>query len=162
MSKESSSAEIASQIINKNVALAAGVGLLPVPVVDFVGISLINLNMLRELADTYGVPFSENLGKTMVASLLAGLGAGRLAVMGVASVAKFLPGLGTAFSAIALPTFAAASTYAIGRVFDIHFRVGGNFFDFNLKSKQEELKYFYEEGRKAALADMEAKAAAAC
>ena len=56
----------------------------------------VQLQMLRRLSEIYGVPFSDNLGKSVIASLAGSVlpaSAATTTAMGVGSVMKGLPGL---------------------------------------------------------------------
>ena len=50
--------ERAQSIVHLNVLWALGVGLVPMPIVDFVGVAGVQLKMLRELAKLDGLGFS--------------------------------------------------------------------------------------------------------
>ena len=56
-------------IVRRNVYWALGVGIVPFPLVDFVGITAVELKMVKELADAYQVKFSENTAKSIITSL---------------------------------------------------------------------------------------------
>ena len=43
--------------------------LVPIPLVDVAAVGGVQLQMLRRLSEIYGVPFSENMGKSVIASL---------------------------------------------------------------------------------------------
>ena len=42
-----------------------GGGLVPIPIVDIAAVGGVQLQMLRRLSEIYGVPFSDNLGKSV-------------------------------------------------------------------------------------------------
>jgi hypothetical protein len=52
------------------------------------------LQMLRKLSDIYGVPFTENRGKSIIASMAGSLlpASATTTAMGAASMVKFIPG----------------------------------------------------------------------
>src|SRR5512134_3725407 len=57
----------------KNHAFGAmGVGLIPLPAADFVALTALQVNLLRKLSRFYGVAFSEDVGKKVVAALIGG------------------------------------------------------------------------------------------
>jgi uncharacterized protein (DUF697 family) len=86
--------------------------------------------MLRRISQIYGVPFAENRGKALIASL-AGSMIPASSGIGAASILKSVPLVGTAISAIAMPALSAGATYAIGMTFIQHFASGGTLLDFN-------------------------------
>ena len=141
--------------VHDNVLLAAGVGLVPVPLVDFVGLTIVNVKMLRVLSETANKPFSDNLGKSIVIALLAGIGIPRLALAGSQSISKWLPVIGPSFATVAMPVFSGGITYAIGQLFAAHLRNGGSCLDFNVTEQQEEMAAAYEEGKASVEAEME-------
>lgn len=124
------------QIIRKNVLWAVGAGAIPVPVADFFAVSAIQLDMLRQISELYGVEFSENEGKSRIATL-AGVSLSRIA----ANLIKFIPGLGSLIGGLTASVVSGASTYAIGEVFQRHFESGGTFLDIDM----DDFKHFYDE-----------------
>jgi uncharacterized protein (DUF697 family) len=95
--------------------------------------------MLRKLSQLYGVPFSENRGKALIASL-AGSAIPATSGIGAASLLKSIPVVGTAISSVVMPTLSAGFTYAIGKVFIQHFSSGGTLLDFNPPDYREFIK----------------------
>ncbi|RTL96346.1 MAG: hypothetical protein EKK32_23190, partial [Bradyrhizobiaceae bacterium] len=87
--------------------------------------------LLARLTKLYGVPYSENLGKSVVGSLMASSGGtfagGALSL----TLVKFVPFIGTACGVIAMPTVLGAYTYALGKVFEAHFEDNGTLLTFN-------------------------------
>jgi uncharacterized protein (DUF697 family) len=99
--------------------------------------------MLRRLSEIYGVPFSDNMGKSVIASLAGSIlpaSTATTAAMGVGSFMKGLPGIGTAIGAITMPVVSAGATYIIGKVFIQHFASGGTLLDFNPPDYREFIK----------------------
>jgi uncharacterized protein (DUF697 family) len=133
-------------IIRTNTYWAAGVGIIPIPIIDFVGITIVNIKMLRELAAHYDVPFNEHLGKSILSGLFSGaLGPG-LAYGSVGSVLRAIPGIGQLFHTVAGPIMAGAVTYAVGKVFLVHFGTGGNLFNFDPEVFKDYFKQQLSEG----------------
>lgn len=99
------------KIIRSHVLWAMGGGLIPIPLVDFAAVTAIQLDMLQQLANHYGVSYSQNQGKRFVSALtgttLASIGA---------SVLKGIPGIGTIFGGVSMSVMSGASTYAVGQV----------------------------------------------
>jgi uncharacterized protein (DUF697 family) len=120
----------AAAIVRSNMGWSAGAGLLPIPGLDIAGIVGVQVNMLRQIAQVYDVPFKANLVKELVGVLISG--GGTVLVGGAAgSLVKALPIVGTVAGMITMPAVAAASTWAIGKVFIRHFESGGTFLDFD-------------------------------
>lgn len=142
----------ATEIINKYVPWSMGAGLVPVPVLDIVALTGIQVKMLSDLSTAYGVEFSENRIKSIVLSLLSSLGTTALAFGALGSTIKAIPGLGTWLGVATLPVFAGATTYALGKVFMQHFESGGTFLNFDtLKAKKAFVETF-EEGKREVVA----------
>ena len=88
----------------------------------------VQIQMLRKLSEIYGVPFSDNMGKSVLASLAGSLipaSTATTTAMGVGSLMKGMPGVGTMVGALTMPAFSAGATYIIGKVFIQHFASGG-------------------------------------
>jgi uncharacterized protein (DUF697 family) len=105
-----------------------------VPLLDVTAIGAVQLQMLRRLAQIYDLPFSENLGKSVLASTVSSFvpaGAAALVAPGFASVLKFVPIVGTTVAALTMPAMAAGATYMLGKVFIQHFVTGGTLLDFD-------------------------------
>jgi hypothetical protein len=73
--------------------------------------------------------------------------------MTLASLAKAVPGLGTATGVITVSVLGGATTYAIGSVFVQHFESGGTLLDFDAKKMRAYFSTKLEEG-KAVAADL--------
>jgi uncharacterized protein (DUF697 family) len=99
--------------------------------------------MLRRLSELYGVPFSENRGKSIIASLAGSVlpaSTATSSAMTVGSLIKGVPGIGWAVGALTMPVFSAGATWVIGRVFIQHFASGGSLLDFNPPDYREFIK----------------------
>jgi uncharacterized protein (DUF697 family) len=134
----------------KRLSLWAGAaGLIPLPVVDLAAVGGVQIEMLRRISKIYEVPFSENSGKALIAGI-AGSMIPASSGMGAASLIKGVPLLGTAVSAVAMPTLSVGATYAIGMAFIQHFATGGTMLDFNPPDYSEFLKPAPRKGPSAA------------
>ena len=122
----------ANRIVKNHVIGSMGLSLVPIPLVDLVALSGIQLKMLHNLAKLYRVPFSENLGKSLIMALVGGVMPTSTAIT-LASFAKAIPGLGTATGMVSVSVLGGATTYAIGSVFTQHFETGGTLLDFDPK-----------------------------
>jgi uncharacterized protein (DUF697 family) len=139
----------AEAIIRSHVLWAMGGGLIPIPLVDFAAVTAIQLEMLQQLAQLYGVNYSRSLGKTFV-SALTGTTIARLG----ASFIKAIPGVGSVIGGASMSIASGASTYAVGQVAISHFSSGGslnNFVDDQVKNAYEAA---YERG-KSYVSDLE-------
>jgi uncharacterized protein (DUF697 family) len=140
----------AKNIVNKHVIVVMGASLVPIPLFDLVALTSVQLKMLYSLAKHYDVPYSRNLGKSLIASLLGGV-MPTSAAMTLASLAKAVPGLGTATGMISVSVLGGATTYAIGSVFMQHFESGGTMLDFDPKKMRAYFSGKLEEGKDVAV-----------
>ena len=143
---EDKSAE-AEELIRKHSYAAAGVGLIPIPWVDFIGLTAIQMKMLYQLSETYKIEFSEDRGKAIIGSLVSGFLPVAIA-QPVASFLKAIPLIGQTTGAITMSILGGSTTYAIGRVFNQHFATGGTFLDLDPSKVKAYLKEQFEVGRK--------------
>ena len=139
----------AQAIVKNHVIGSMGISLVPIPLVDLVALSGIQIKMLHALARLYRVPFSENLGKSLIVSLVGGIMPTSTA-MTLASLAKAIPGLGTATGMISVSVLGGATTYAIGNVFMQHFESGGTLLDFDPKTMRDYFASKLREGKQVA------------
>jgi uncharacterized protein (DUF697 family) len=135
--------ELASKLVDRFSLWSGAAGLIPVPIVDVAAVGGVQIQMLRRLSEIYDVPFTENRGKSIIASLAGSLipaSTATTTAMGVGSLMKGLPGIGTAIGALSMPVFSAGATYVIGKVFIQHFASGGTLLDFNPPDYREFIK----------------------
>jgi len=151
----------ANNLVKDYVIASVALGAVPVPLLDLAGVAAIQLRMIQKLSQLYGKPFSQSLGRSVIASLagsFGGLTAGAVA----GSVVKVVPGIGWALSMAAVPAVAGASTYAIGKVFVKHYEEGGSLVDLDTAKFKAFYHEQFEKGKVLAKqAKEEAKARAA-
>ncbi|MCM5553292.1 YcjF family protein [Pleomorphomonas sp. NRK KF1] len=129
-----------AQRLIKNTAWgSAGLGLVPVPIVDLVAIGGLQVWLVRELAKLHGVPMAGNRIKTLVSALVGG-GAPSLITTGTVSLFKAIPLVGPVLGLALAPSLSGVSTLALGRVFHAHFKTGGTLLDFDA----DKMRAFYE------------------
>ena len=151
----------ATSIVNTYMGWSAGASFIPLPFADLAAVTLVQVKMVSDLAKLYEVPFSRNVVKTIIASLLGSLVPAGVA-RGASSLIKAIPGVGTVLGALTSPVFTTASTYAIGKVFIRHFEAGGNVMNLDPDSIRDHFKSDFEEGvSKASDEPSETKKAAA-
>jgi uncharacterized protein (DUF697 family) len=131
----------------KNHAITAmGVGIVPIPGLDLIALTGVQLSLLRKIGGLYGFTLSDERGKKLLASVLSGYLP--LVIAGpVSSVLKFIPGLGIAAGVLAQSTLAGAATYAVGKLFLQHFESGGTLLDVDSKEMGQKLKQQIQEGK---------------
>jgi len=131
----------------KSYAIAAmGLGLVPVPLVDVVGVIAVQRKMVHALTRLYGVKFLDNIAKTYILSLVSGLLPAALGT-GLSSMVKMLPGVGAIGGAAGVSVFAGGTTIALGRVFTAHFESGGTLLDFKPERMRAQFRREFQRGR---------------
>ena len=128
----------AESIVHKARWWAAGVGLIPFPVVDLAALTTVQVVMLRKLCDLYEVPFSEHWGRNVVSALVGSV---------IPSQLKTIPGVTSLVGILASPGFNLASTHAVGKVFIQHFESGGTLLTFEPARMKNYFREYYESGR---------------
>src|SRR5215216_2405382 len=134
---------LAAQLVDRFSLWSGAAGLVPIPLVDVGAVGGLQLVMLRRLSELYDIPFSENRGKSIIASLAGSVlpaSTATTSAMTVGSIIKGLPGIGWAVGALTMPVFSAGATYIMGKVFIQHFASGGTLLDFNPPDYREFIK----------------------
>ena len=130
----------AEKTLKKYVWGGAGVGLVPLPLLDFAAITALQIKLVHSLAKIYAVPFSEHRVKALLAALL-GSGISVLHAPKLAGALKLLP-ITAPVALFSCSGLSAALTYAVGRVFILHFASGGTLLDFDPEAMRE---YYLQE-----------------
>lgn len=129
--------EQAAAIINKYTKWAAGLGFVPVPLFDLVTVGAVQAKMIYDLAVHYKQSPKQNAIKTAIGAVIGGhLSANVGYGLGV-GLSKLIPGVGSLIGALTTPAVAAATTQALGKVFNAHFALGGTLLDFDPKAIRE-------------------------
>ena len=118
----------ATKLVERFSLWSGAAGLIPVPFVDLVAVGGVQIQMLRRISQIYGVPFSKNRGRAVIAGL-AGTMIPATTGIGMSSYIKSVPFIGTAVGAITTPALSVGATYAIGMVFVQHLATGGTLLD---------------------------------
>jgi uncharacterized protein (DUF697 family) len=135
--------QAARLLVDRYTKYAAAAGLVPLPIVDMAAIAGLQVTMLSALSALYGVPFSRERGRAIVAALLGGAMPTLAGHQILASIAKRLTVIGTVIGMVSVSGFAVAATHAVGRVFIAHFESGGTLLDVDLgKAKQQVAAHF--------------------
>jgi len=147
----------ADTIIRHHAIMAAGFGLVPVPFVDLAAVSGVQINMLRELAKLYEVPFSKDRSKAIIGALLGGgVPYAVSATPFVGSTLKAIPIVGSLLGAAVMPGLSSAATVALGRIFVNHFETGGNLLNLDVEAIREHFKKQFEAARSGRKSDDDA------
>ena len=138
----------ATATIRKYAAVSVGLGFIPVPGLDVASISSVQYSMIRDLAEFYGISAGKDQVRVILASLLGGAAPVMVTAAGLGSAVKAVPIVGTIAGMILMPSLAAASTLAIGRVFNQHFASGGTLLSFDTEKRRDHFKAEFEAAKK--------------
>jgi len=127
--------EIAGKLISRACGWSAAAALIPVPIVDIAGLAAVQATLVNDISELYGQSFKKEAANNVVSVLLGSLIPGTFG-----SGLKMIPGIGTIIGYLTFSAFAAASTYAVGKVMIRHFENGGSVTSFDAKSVTGELK----------------------
>ncbi len=138
-------------LIRKNVAISSGIGLVPVPLVEFGALIAQQLYMIKQIGSIYGEEkFSNDLGRKALVSLIGtSLPTGAALQLAAAGMLRAVPLVGTTLAALASPVLLGAATYAVGKVFHLHFATGGTFLSFDPERYRKQFQRELEIGMAA-------------
>jgi uncharacterized protein (DUF697 family) len=134
------------KIIKQHVAWSVGAGLVPIPVLDILAVTAIQLDMLKQLCRVYGINYFESSGKAMLSTVTGST----LARVG-ASMIKAVPGVGTILGTVSMPVLSGASTYAIAHAATWHFESGGDLLNIDFSKIKDVYKEHFKKGKEVAL-----------
>ena len=137
--------DTADTLIRQHVMWACGAGLVPVPIADFVAVTAIQLDLIRQLSTLHGVTYEEGMGKVWVGALTGGA----LARIG-ASAIKAIPGIGSILGGVSMSIASGASTYGVGQVIHHHFTSGGTMSNLDVDKAKSRYESEFEKGKQVA------------
>jgi uncharacterized protein (DUF697 family) len=133
----------ADSIVKNHVMMTMGAGVLPFALADILAVSVIQVDMVRQLCEVYDVPFAKNRIKSLIGSITVST----IARSGARSLVKLVPGIGWLIGGATQAVFGGASTYALGKVFKMHLSRGGSLIDFNMAGAQKTYRDLFEKGK---------------
>jgi len=139
----------AENCIKNHVIAAMGIGLIPSALVDVVGITGIEVKMIRDLAGIYKFPVPNKLvAYKVLISLIGSLGPVYFSTRMHAAL-KGVPLVGDAVYVGLLSITGGAAVYAVGKIFQKHYDSGGTFLSKDNKYIRNYFKEKYAEGKQA-------------
>jgi len=129
-----------AEIISSSVKWSAAGGVVPVPYLDLLAIGAVQVQMVRKIAAAYAQDADEQNLKALITALLGTLAPAAVSTGLLGSSVKLIPFSGTLIGSAGMAAFAAASTYAIGKVFVRHFEGGGSMLDFSVDAIKKDLQ----------------------
>jgi uncharacterized protein (DUF697 family) len=156
MSKEEGKIEIpkidpetrarAQAIIKNRALLAAGLGVVPIPVFNFVSATAVQIAMVQSITRLYNIEVKKSWIKNIIASVLGGVtttGLSGVAAKGLVAV----PLVGVSLAILSAPALNGLTTYAIGYMFIRYFESEDGFLKTNAKALGSWFKEGFKEGR---------------
>lgn len=114
----------AKNIVKNHVIAGAAMGLIPFAIVDIAALSTNQHIMLKHLCRHYEIAFDSHRSKLLITSLMSG-SLPVLTMMGLSSLSKLLPVIGTLGGSAGVAVSGGVVTFAIGQTFINHFSKGG-------------------------------------
>jgi uncharacterized protein (DUF697 family) len=136
----------AQRAITKYMWWSAGAGLIPIHYVDLTAVASVQLKLVGEISEIYGIPFQQNVGKAAIAALGGFVVPHAAAYRTVGSILKHIPVLGVLAGAPAMALFSAAYAWALGNLFIQHFESGGTLLSFNAEPLKEPFRRLFAQG----------------
>lgn len=144
------------KLARNHILAAMGIGLIPIPVVDMAALTGVQLDLIKKLADEYGVPFKQDRVKSIITALVGGILSLELGLT-FSSLVKCIPLIGHTTGAVLMPAMAGGTTFAIHKVFVQHFESGGTFLDLDPAKVKSYFAEQFTKGKKVAT-DLKAEA----
>jgi len=138
----SSKSPQADSLIQTQVMVSMGAGLVPIPILDIAAVTAVQLDLVKQLSQLYGVQPQGGIDKGLITALTGSI----FARIG-ASFIKVIPVVGSMLGGVSMAIMSGASTYAVGQVFKRHFEAGGDFSNFNPTSARSLFDEEYERGK---------------
>lgn len=135
----------ATEAVGRYALLAASTPLIPIPVLDSLTMSGVQIAMIEELARHYGQDFSKNIAQAALGAGGGGLLSLFLSQSGPAIALKTaviaVPVIGPLLRWGTGPVVLATYTYVLGMAFVHHYETGGKFADFDQKKFRAYVNY---------------------
>ena len=132
--------------IRGSVYTSMGIGIVPIPLFNLAAATAGNLNLIRKLANLYGVEFKESVARNIITAVL-GASASTFATPVVETVLAGIPVVGLALVVGTKPALNGTVTYALGRMFATHFEKGGSFVGVNVEEMKKNFSQCFKDAR---------------
>ncbi|MGB1014192.1 MAG: DUF697 domain-containing protein [Nannocystaceae bacterium] len=126
--------EGAREIVSVAERKAFAWGLFPAPLVDVAAVSTLQLRMIRDLANLYGIPYKRSVARSIVVTLVGGFLPTTLGSIFAYSIVKRISWFGPLVGAAVIPSSVGGATRLIGILMTQHFELGGTLEDFDLQT----------------------------
>jgi uncharacterized protein (DUF697 family) len=129
-----------ARVIASAVKWSAAAAVVPVPYLDLLALGSVQVKMVRDLARVHGVDPGDETLQGVISALLGTLVPAGISTSILGSSLKMIPGGGSLVGSLGMAAFASASTFAIGKIFVIHFTKGGTLSNFSAEAIEDDLK----------------------
>ena len=106
-----------AEIVKMHAVIAVGSAFIPVPGADIAAAATNIWTMYVRINKELGLPFAENLIKSLATGIVTNLGAAVVGSMVIGSALKFIPGLGSLGGAVVMSATIYAVTIASGIIY---------------------------------------------
>lgn len=144
---EQKQVEAANALICKYAIYGMGCGLIPSPGIDMIAVTVLEVQMIRDLSAVYTFNFPHKLVTSKIVLSLLGSIAPIYFARRFQNSVKLIPGFGYWLSAGLLAAANGASVYAIGKIFQRHFESRGTFLSTDTAMIRRFFRQSYEEGK---------------
>ena len=134
------------EVIKNRALLAAGLGLVPIPVFNFVSATAIQVAMVQSITRLCNVEVKKSWIKNIISSVLGGIASTGLSGCTTQAVGA-VPVVGTALAVISTPAVNGLTTYALGYMFLRYFESEDGFLKTNFKALGNWFKEGFSDGR---------------
>ncbi len=132
----------AEKIIRSHTLWTMALGAVPIPFLDVIGVTFIQMDMFKQISKIYKADFDLNKGKALITSFVTSTMAGTVTI-GPSLFKK----IKKPASMISNALLQAALTYALGYLFLNAYDEGKCFFDLGLSDSTELFEEAFEKGK---------------
>lgn len=136
-----------NSIIQNHVLMSGAAGYIPVPIFDALGVTAVQVKMIKEMADHYEDPtHSSQLTKRIISTILTSYFGKTVGVKAV-SMLKFIPVVGPVIGGTSVAIAHGATTYALGKTIQNHYEAGGTLENLDLKAAKNQFGAIFQKKR---------------
>ncbi len=126
----------ASAIVERYANFSALGGVIPVPLLNVAGVTVIILRMVKKLCQLYGVPYEQGRARALIVGLAGGAVPTTASAVTTSTLVYFIPGVNLLGLAVSSVT-ASLCARGIGRRFVEHFETGASLMDFPVIDRRQ-------------------------
>jgi uncharacterized protein (DUF697 family) len=126
----------ANAIVERYANFSALGGVIPVPLLNVAGVTVIILRMVKKLCQLYGVPYEQGRARALIVGLAGGAVPTTASAVTTSTLVYFIPGVNLLGLAVSSVT-ASLCARGIGRRFVEHFDTGASLMDFPVVDRRQ-------------------------